>query len=137
MLILRTEKAITHFSVQAYVCIEQEHSHDTLNPNNWIKIERTRRDRKMNKISNVILEYIISFFKQFIKPVSIEEYNIMRASFMLTHRRTANFVFMDYIMSGLDDDFSEVSLCRALFIPVFPKRFPDKNTTDEARKEKD
>lgn len=64
----------------------------------------------MNKISNVIIEYVISFFKQFINPVSLEEYNLMRASFMLTHRRSANFVFMDYVMAGLDNDFSEVSL---------------------------
>lgn len=37
--------------------------------------------------------------------------SIMRASFVLTHRPGKRFVFTDYILAGLDEDFAKVSQC--------------------------
>lgn len=74
----------------------------------------------MSKFKNVVLEYIISFFKQFIKPISIEEFHLMRASFMLTHKRVTNFNFLDYITAGLDDDFIKVFYCSSWYDEALP-----------------
>lgn len=36
--------------------------------------------------------------------------SIMRASFVLTHRPGKRFVFTDYILSSMDEDFAKVGL---------------------------
>lgn len=54
------------------------------------------------------IEWIISFYKQFVNPVTQEEFRIMRASFMLEHHRSHNFDFMDYLTNALDDDVCKV-----------------------------
>lgn len=82
----------------------------------------TAPDRDLTLHHNTSLEYFISFFKQFLKPVSKEEFHIMRASFMLTHRRTVNFDFTEYITTALDDDFVEVvkiTLSRGITVILF------------------
>ena len=53
-------------------------------------------------------EWFISFFKQFIRPVTQNEFRIMRAAFMVEHRRSTNFDFMEYLTNALDDDVCEV-----------------------------
>ncbi|GMH39767.1 hypothetical protein BSKO_07665 [Bryopsis sp. KO-2023] len=94
---------------------------------NWVAEERDMSSRR-----NVVREYMICFVKQFIKAVSQEEFSIMRASFMYTHKRTTNFDFMDYITTGLDDDFGQVvkiSVVGGLTVTTFILFFAPLNWT--------
>lgn len=59
------------------------------------------------------VEWLISFFKQFINAVTQEEFRIMRAAFMLEHHRTRNFDFIEYLTKALDDD-----ICMVVKMPV-------------------
>eukprot|EP00803_Ostreobium_quekettii_P002010 evm.model.scf_831.2 EVM.evm.TU.scf_831.2 scf_831:22604-28777(+) len=68
----------------------------------------TARERDMKNPRNWLQETMICFFKQFVKPVSREEYRIMKASFMLTHKRTSRFSFQDYVLKSLDDNFAKI-----------------------------
>jgi len=68
----------------------------------------TARERDLKKPYNWLQETLICFFKQFVKPVSKEEYRIMKASFMLTHKRSSRFSFRDYVLNSLDDNFAKI-----------------------------